>query len=81
MVTEWQVCDRVGERNRSHTQTHNKNNTTHDTTRTTPQQQLRVGKRDLLSPPAAAEVGLTVGGSCDAIEGVGVLVNGKFALE
>ena len=25
------------QRNRSHTQTHNKNNTTHDTTRTTPQ--------------------------------------------
>ena len=31
----WRTCK---QRNRSHTQTHNKNNTTHDTTRTTQQQ-------------------------------------------
>ena len=37
---EWEDVKegRMSKRNRPHTQRHNKNNTTHDTTRTTPQQ-------------------------------------------
>jgi len=35
----------------------------------------------MLSPPAAARVGLTLGGSCGNREGIGWLENGDFALE